>query len=113
MNDVLTIPAQTALEIPSAGLEYAVSILTAEGFLNTDATYVNEVLEIPNVTFFTPNSAQGLADAQALGKNSSASQVEQNFNYHIVSGIVAYSPMLKNGMTLKTLQGEDVTITLQ
>lgn len=35
------------------------------------------------------------------------------FEYHIVPGFVGYSTDLKDGMSLKTQQGSNVTITLQ
>ncbi len=65
------------------------------------------------MTYFIPNSAEALAGATALAQNSSAADLEEMFQYYIVPGSVNYSPMLKNGMTLKTQQGTDLTITVQ
>ena len=101
------------LEITAAGLEYFISILNAGGFLNTANTYVNSVLEIPNVTFFIPNSAEALANATALAKTSSPAEQQALFEYHVIPGFIAYSPLLTNGMQLKTAQGTNVTVTIQ
>lgn len=101
------------LEVTAAGLEYFVSILNAGGFLNAADTYVNSVLEISDVTFFIPNSAQALANATALAKSSTPAQQQALFEYHVIPGFVAYSPLLTNGMQLKTAQGTNVTVTIQ
>jgi len=110
---VLSIPVTTVLEITNAHLEYFVSILNVDNYLSASATYVNQILEVPDVTYFIPNSAEALAGATALAQNSSAADLEEIFQYYIVPGSVNYSPMLKNGMTLKTQQGTDLTITVQ
>lgn len=75
--------------------------------------YVNDILAVPDVTYFLPNSAQALADATALSHNSSAQELKEIFEYHVVPGFVAYSPMLTNGMSLKTAQGQNITVTVQ
>lgn len=75
--------------------------------------YVNGVLEIPDVTFFIPNSKEALANATELISNSTAEELQALFQYHVVPGFVGYSPLLKDGMLLKTAQGEDVNITIQ
>lgn len=101
------------MEINYANLKYFVSILTADGYLSSSATYVNEVIELSDVTYFIPNSAEALAGATALAQNSSAADLEANFQYYIVPDFVGYSTLLKNGMTLKSQQGADLHVTLQ
>ena len=115
INEILTIPLTTTLEITVGGLEYFSQILNVGGYLNTaNAGYVNGVTEDADVTYFVPNSAVALANATAaLQANNSAAGVQDLFEYHIVPNFVGYSPLLKNGMVLKTLQGGDITITLQ
>jgi uncharacterized surface protein with fasciclin (FAS1) repeats len=83
------------------------------GYLNSNALYVNQVLEIPDVTFFIPNSAAALANATLLAQNSTAAELQALFQYHIVPEFVGYSTLLKTGMSLKTMQGANLTITIQ
>jgi uncharacterized surface protein with fasciclin (FAS1) repeats len=102
------------LEITAAHLEFFISILNTGGYLNTaNAGYVNGVLEVPDVTYFIPNSAGALANATKIFQNSSSEELQALFQYHIVPGFVGYSPLLKDGMALKTAQGENITITIQ
>jgi uncharacterized surface protein with fasciclin (FAS1) repeats len=101
------------MEITNANLQYFIAILNADGYLSSSATYVNQVLDLHDVTYFIPNSAAALAGATQLAQNSSAADLEAVFEYHIVPGSVNYSPMLKNGMSLKTQQGTNLQITIQ
>ena len=101
------------LEITNANLQYFISILNTAGYLSASATYVNAILEVPDVTYFIPNSAAALANVSLLTQNSSAQDLQAVFQYHIVPGYVGYSTMLKNGMSLKTQQGSNLTITIQ
>lgn len=39
-------------------------------------------------------------------------ELQRIFEYALVDGTVAYSPILKNQSTFKTLLGEEVTITV-
>jgi uncharacterized surface protein with fasciclin (FAS1) repeats len=113
VNEVLSVPLTTVLEITAAGLEYFVSILNNGGYLNTANTYVNNVLSLPDVTFFVPNSAIALADATKLFQTGTPADQQALFEYHIVPNFIGYSPLLQNGMSLKTQQGTNVTITVQ
>ena len=114
MNEVLAVPAPVVLEITSAHLEYFISILNTGGYLSTaNAVYVNAVLDAPDLTYFIPNSAGALANFTALAQNSSPAELQTVFEYHVVPNFVGYSPLLKDGMSLKTLQGTNVTITIQ
>jgi uncharacterized surface protein with fasciclin (FAS1) repeats len=74
---------------------------------------VNQALELTDVTYFVPNSAAALANATQLAQNSSAAELEATFQYHVVPNFVGYSTLLKNGMSLKTAQGADLTVTIQ
>lgn len=95
-------------------MEYFISILNIGGYLNSsNSGYVNGILELPDVTYFIPNSQAALANATTVLANSTAEERQAIFQYHIVPNFVGYSPLLKNGMLLKTAQGDDVNITKQ
>ncbi|TVY27445.1 Fasciclin-like arabinogalactan protein [Lachnellula hyalina] len=114
MNEVLSVPVPAVSQFTASGLEYFISILNDEGYLNTDNVgYVDTVLALPNITYFIPNSAAALANATALAAKVSSDEKKAVFEYHIVPGVVDYSTDLTNGTSLKTAQGENVTITVQ
>ena len=114
MNEVLSVPVPAVSQFTASGLEYFISILNDEGYLNTDNVgYVDTVLALPNITYFIPNSAAALANATALAAEVSSDEKKAVFEYHIVPGVVDYSTDLTNGTSLKTAQGENVTITVQ
>lgn len=113
VNDFLSIPVPAVLEITEAQLQYFVAILNTGGYLNVANTYVDKVLQLPDVTYFIPNSAVALADTTALARNSTAAELQAIFEYHVVPGYVGYGPLLQNGMVLKTQQGASVTVTIQ
>lgn len=74
---------------------------------------MNQVLEVPDVTFFMPNSAAALANITQLASNFTSQEMEAIFQYHIVPGFVGYSTRLTNGMSLKTSEGSSLTVTIQ
>ncbi|TAQ85349.1 hypothetical protein B7494_g6316 [Chlorociboria aeruginascens] len=113
VNEVLSIPLATVTEITAARFEFLISILNLGGFLNTNAVYVNEVLELPDVTYFLPNTAEALGNFTNIARNSSATALQAAFQYHIVPDFVGYSSLLTNGLSLKTAQGSNVTVTIQ
>ncbi|TVY42169.1 Fasciclin-like arabinogalactan protein [Lachnellula subtilissima] len=114
MDEVLSVPVPAVSQFTASGLEYFISILNNEGYLNTDNVgYVDAVLAQPNITYLIPNSAAALANATALAANVSSDEMKAVFEYHIVPGVVAYSTALTNGTSLKTAQGGNVTITVQ
>jgi len=114
MNEVLSVPIQAVSQFTAAGLEYFISILNNGGYLSMENSgYVNEVLELPDITYFIPNSAAALSNATALAAKLSPDQLKSVFEYHIIPGFVGYSTLLKDGMSLKTAQGNNITITIQ
>jgi uncharacterized surface protein with fasciclin (FAS1) repeats len=115
IDQVLTIPLTTVFELTAANLEFFTSILNVGGYLNdSNAGYVNGILDVPNVTYFIPNSAEALANATNIIKvNGTSAELEALFEYHIVRDFLGYSPLLTNGTSLKTAQGENITITIQ
>ncbi|KAL9112029.1 MAG: hypothetical protein Q9227_003649 [Pyrenula ochraceoflavens] len=113
IDDVMSIPISAVDEIPAAHLDYFVQILNNGGFLNAANSYVDAVLGIPDVTFFIPNSAQALNTGNLLKQNTSSDAFRTLFEYHVVTGFVGYSPLLGDGMQLKTAQGGNLTIRMQ
>jgi uncharacterized surface protein with fasciclin (FAS1) repeats len=115
IEQVLTIPLTTVLELTAANLEFFTSILNVAGYLSTaNAGYVNGILEVPDVTYFIPNSAAALANASAIVKsNGSSENLQALFQYHIVPNYLGYSNLLTNGTSLRTAEGENLTITIQ
>lgn len=94
-------------------MQYFVEILNQGGFLNSANSYVNKVLEIPDVTLFIPNSQQAVSLGNGLLKNTSSEDLQALFEYHVLQGFVGYSSLLKDGMSMKTAQGENLTITIR
>lgn len=113
INEVLAIPISAVLEITAAGLEYFISILSGSGYLSTANTYVNQVLDLSDVTYFFPNPEAALANTSALAQTSSPADQQTLFEYHVIPGFVACSPLLTNEMQLTTAQGTNVTVTVQ
>lgn len=74
---------------------------------------MNQITEIPDVTYFLPNSAQALSNGEQLRTRLSPEQLQELFEYHVVTGFVGFSPQLTNGLQLKTAQGKNLTITVQ
>lgn len=115
VNVALTLPAQVVMEVSEANLEYFISMLNTGGYLNSsNSGYVDGVMDITDVTYFIPNSAIALANFTTFSQNNtSPEELKAVFQYHIVPGALAYSPDLKNGLLLKTQQGDNVNITVQ
>ncbi|KUJ12199.1 FAS1 domain-containing protein [Mollisia scopiformis] len=113
IDTVPSIPVSAVSEITAANLEYFVSILNVGGYLNPANAYVNQILEVPDVTYFIPNSAAALANVTEQVKNTSAAELQSTFEYHVVPGFVGYSTLLTNGMQLKTAEGGNLTVTVQ
>ncbi|TVY78341.1 Fasciclin-like arabinogalactan protein [Lachnellula suecica] len=114
VSEVLSVPMQAVSEFTAAGLDYFIAILNNGGFLNSaNAGYVNTVLELKDITYFIPNSAAALANATALASNASSADLQSIFQYHVVPDFVGYSSLLKDGLSLTTAQGSNITITRQ
>lgn len=60
-----------------------------------------------------PNSVTALPNFTSFAKTANASALQAFYEYHLVPGWVAYSSSLRNGMKLKTVQGSNITITVQ
>jgi uncharacterized surface protein with fasciclin (FAS1) repeats len=103
IDTVLTVPencSQTAIDLGTSSL---VGALEA-------ANLVDAVDGLSDVTVFVPNNAAFQAIAGTLATLPIAN-VTSILEYHVINGTVGYSTLLKN-MTLKTLEGGNIKITI-
>jgi uncharacterized surface protein with fasciclin (FAS1) repeats len=111
---MLVVPYAAVSEISIAPFNYFISILSTGGYLDTaDAGFVDQPNILPDVTFFVPNSPEALASFTNLSTNASSEDLEAIYQYHFVPNFIGYSTDLKDGMSLKTAQGNNITITIQ
>ncbi|MCJ1317535.1 hypothetical protein MMC15_002860 [Xylographa vitiligo] len=104
IDSVLTIPQTIAATAEAAGLSAIAGALT-------DTNLVTAVDDLMDVTVFVPNNAAFQAIGSAVG-NLTMAQLSSILEYHVVNGTVAYSTDLMSGMTIPTLNGNNVTITI-
>jgi uncharacterized surface protein with fasciclin (FAS1) repeats len=99
--------------LTEANLNFFISILQDGGYLNTTAaTLVDGVRITPDVTTFVPNSEEALNAFNAFNdKSPSQEQLGAMFNYYVVQDFIGYSTRLEDGMGLKTVNGNNLTIT--
>ena len=105
INNVLSLPlniSQTAIDL---NLTSAVGAVQQVNLTET-------VDYITDVTMFVPNNEAFQAIGSAL-PTLTAEQLTSILEYHVVSGVVGYSTLLTNGMSLPTVQGTNVTITIE
>jgi hypothetical protein len=96
---------------PSTG-NFFVGILNKGGYLTAqDQPLIANVLFSPNMTFFSPNTAEALASFTKTATGLSQADLAAIFNYHIVPDFLGYSSVLETGMVLETVQGDNLTIT--
>jgi hypothetical protein len=76
-----------------------------------DVPLIANVLYSPNMTFFSPNTAEALASFTSTTAGMSQADLAAVFNYHIVPDFLGYSSVLETGMELQTVQGSNLTIT--
>jgi transforming growth factor-beta-induced protein len=89
--------------------------LIAEGYTDLAATLnatnlTSTVNGLAGATVFAPSN-EALAAAKPILDKLNATQVDAILKYHVVPA-VAYSTQLSNGQSIKTAQGENVTVTL-
>ena len=102
----------TVLTIPESDSSTAVAAnLTSLAGALTTANLVSTVDALSDVTIFAPSNAAFEAIGSAVGTLSTA-QLTSILTYHVVQGTVGYSTLLSN-TTLKTVNGENVTITIE
>lgn len=84
--------------------------LTLKPNINSILTNPQTVNSLSDVTIFAPSNAAFAAIGSALG-SLTTTQLTQILTYHVVTGTVGYSSLLTN-TTLKTVNGESLTITI-
>ncbi len=103
IDRLLTVPANVSTTAVAANLTSLVGAVTR-------ADLVEAVDTTPDVTIFAPNNEAFQSIGSALG-NITDETLTSVLTYHVVAGTVGYSSMLEN-MTLTTLNGADVTISV-
>ena len=103
IDSFLVVPANVSTTAIAANLTSVVGALTT-------ADLVQAVDITPDVTIFAPSNMAFSSIGSAL-TNISKKDLTSVLTYHVVPGVIGYSSNLKN-MTLTTLNGGDVTITI-
>ncbi len=115
--DAVLVPPVYGFETATeAGLEYFLAIMS-DKYLTGAFSELLEVFQThSDMTLFAGNSPQ-LAAALQTNADAFGNQTEQELvadvEYYILEGTVAYSTMLTNGATFQTMQGNNITITVQ
>jgi uncharacterized surface protein with fasciclin (FAS1) repeats len=105
IDEVLTVPESASKTANAAGLTSLYGALKA-------AKLVDTVDGLGNVTIFAPSNAAFQAIGSGLGSLSTA-DLTSILTYHVVvSDQPLYSSTLKNGTSVKTVNGGEVTVTL-
>lgn len=102
----------TVLTIPQlvSSTAVAANLTSLAGALKT-TNLVSTVDSLKDVTIFAPSNSAFQAIGSAIGTLTTA-QLSSILTYHVVQGTVGYSSILSN-TTLKTVNGENVTITIE
>ena len=90
-----------------------VALLDQGGFLSSsNAAHIQELLVTPDTITFVPNSVGSMRAFANFSKgNPTQAQLNAVFDYHFVAGVKGYSSNLFDGQKLRTVQGENLTIT--
>lgn len=104
IDSVLTIPVNDSATAVAANLTALAGALTT-------ANLVSTVDSASDVTIFAPSNA-AFAAIQNLAANLSTEMLSSVLTYHVVQGTVGYSSSLTSGAMLTTLNGGQVTITI-
>lgn len=104
IDSVLTIPMNDSATAVAANLTALAGALTT-------ADLVSTLDSAEDVTVFAPSNS-AFAAIQNLAANLSTEQLSSVLTYHVVQGTVGYSSSLTSGAQLTTLNGGQVTITI-
>ncbi|KIW30456.1 uncharacterized protein PV07_06198 [Cladophialophora immunda] len=104
IDDVLTVPQNISDTAVQLNLSAAAGALTSADLVTTVDT-------LSDVTLFVPNNEAFEAIGSAL-PNLTTQDLSSILQYHLVQGAVGYSTLLQNG-TVQTVQGNDLTITVE
>jgi uncharacterized surface protein with fasciclin (FAS1) repeats len=105
IDNVLLIPQNVSETATQLNLTAAAGAI-ANASLDADVDYLEDV------TIFVPNNEAFAAIGSAL-PNLTTEQLTAILTYHVINGTVGYSDLLENGTQLTTLQGNNVTVTVE
>lgn len=104
IDNVLTIPGLVSDVAAAAGLT------SVRGAL-VQANLVDTVNTTPDLTIFAPSNDAFRNIGSAL-PNLTTDDLTKILTYHVVAGTVGYSTGLANGTSLQTVNGENITVTI-
>jgi len=105
IDNLLTLPENISSTATAAGLTSLRGALNATNLVNTVDT-------AQNITIFAPNNAAFQAISSGLS-NLTTEQISSVLTYHaVVAAQPLYSSSLRNGSTVPTLNGANVTVTI-
>ena len=105
IDNLLTLPENISSTATAAGLTSLRGALNATNLVNTVDT-------AQNITIFAPNNAAFQAISSGLA-NLTTEQITSVLTYHaVVAAQPLYSSSLRNGSTVPTLNGANVTVTI-
>ncbi|RMZ71429.1 TGF beta induced ig-h3 precursor [Pyrenophora seminiperda CCB06] len=104
IDTVLSIPPLASDALTAGGLTSLRGALVA-------ADLVDTVNGLDDVTIFAPSNEAFQSIGSAL-PNLTTEQVSSILTYHVVAGTVGYSSTLKNNTVLETVNGANLTITI-
>ena len=104
VDNVLYLPSNISQTAVDLNLTSAVGALQQVNLTET-------VDYMTDVTMFVPNNEAFQAIGSAL-PFLTTQRITDILEYHVVSGVVGFSTMLMNNMSLSTVQGNNVTITI-
>lgn len=98
----MTIPEAPSNVLTSANLTSLRGALVGANLVETANT-------TPDLTIFAPTN-QAFQDIGSVLANASIADITKILSYHVVAGPVGYSTKLRNGTSLTTLNGANVTV---
>ncbi|KAI6377330.1 hypothetical protein MCOR25_002585 [Pyricularia grisea] len=105
IDHVLTVPPAPASALTKLDLKSLAESLTK-------ANLVKTVEELKDVTIFAPADS-AFAKLVSTSSTMSTEQLSRVLTYHVVNGTVAYSNGLKDGQKVKTVNGQEVTVSVK
>ena len=105
IDTVLTLPLNISVTAVELNLSSAAGAL-----INADL--VDTVQGLSDITMFVPNNEAFQRIGSAL-PNLTMEEITSILTYHVVEGTVGYSTLLENGTSLATVEGTNVTITIE
>ncbi|TKA68276.1 hypothetical protein B0A49_10044 [Cryomyces minteri] len=104
IDHVLTLPVNISAAATAANLTALAGALNATSLLGP----INAARDL---TIFAPNNAAFQSIGSALA-NASVAQLVGILGYHVLNGTLGYSSMLSNGSSYQTMNGANITVTI-